>query len=67
MGGEAPDLKDGGECCEARLNKLRDISQGWHDQDTVMIEGRRLLASHRLKYTSSGAQRLEFFLVGMVS
>jgi hypothetical protein len=36
---EAPDLKYGGEWCEENLNKLRTITQGWHDQDDVMIEG----------------------------
>jgi hypothetical protein len=55
---EAPDLKDGGEWCDAHLNKIRTINQGWHDQDDVMIEGRRLLASHRLNYTSQGNQCL---------
>jgi hypothetical protein len=56
---EAPDLKDEGEWCDAHFNKLRDITHGWHEQDDVMIEGRRLLASHHLNYTSQGAQRLE--------
>jgi hypothetical protein len=56
---EAPDLIEGGEWCEARLDKLRTITEGWHDQDLVMIEARRLLASHRLNYTSQGGQRLE--------
>jgi hypothetical protein len=59
---EAPDLKDGGEWREARLNKLRTITQSWYDQDDVMIEGRCLLASHRLNYTSQGAQCLEILL-----
>jgi hypothetical protein len=56
---EAPNLKDGGEWCGACLNKLRTITRGWHGQDDVMIEGRRLLASHRLNYTSKGAQCLD--------
>jgi hypothetical protein len=34
---DAPDLQEGGEWCEARLKKLRTITEGW-----------RLLASHRL-------------------
>jgi hypothetical protein len=58
FGWKAPDLKYGGEWFEARLNKLGNITQGWHDQDDVMIEGRRLLASHNLNYTSLGAERL---------
>jgi hypothetical protein len=52
---EAPDLQEGGKWCEARLNKLRTITEGWHDQDLVMIYARLLLASHRLNYTSQGA------------
>jgi hypothetical protein len=56
---ESPDRKYGGGWWEARLNKLGNINQGWHDHDDVMIEGRRLLASHRLKHTFQGAQRLE--------
>jgi hypothetical protein len=55
----APDLNDGGEWREASLNKLSNIAQVWHDQDDVMLEGRRLLASHHLNYTSQGAQHLE--------
>jgi hypothetical protein len=49
---EAPDLKEGGKWCEARLDKLRKIIEGCHDQDLVIIDARRLLASHRLNYTS---------------
>jgi hypothetical protein len=56
---KAPDLRDGGEWCEARLDKIMTIAEGWHDQDCTMVEGRRLLASHRLNYTSQGAQHLE--------
>jgi hypothetical protein len=56
---EAPDLQEGGEWCEARFDKLRTITEGWHDQDLFMLDARRLLASHRLNYTSQGAHRLE--------
>jgi hypothetical protein len=56
---EDPDLKEGGGWCEARLDKLRTITEVWHDQDLFMIYARRLLASHCLNYTSQGAQRLE--------
>jgi hypothetical protein len=35
------------------------MTEGWHDQYLVMIDARSLLASHRLNYTSQGAQRLE--------
>jgi hypothetical protein len=56
---KAPDLKEGGEWREAGLDKLRTITEGWHDQDLVMIDALRLLASHRLNYTSQGAQRLD--------
>jgi hypothetical protein len=56
---DAPDLQEGGECFEARLDKLRTITEGWHDQRLVMLDARRLLASHRLNYTSQGVQRLE--------
>jgi hypothetical protein len=56
---EAPDLKEIGEWCEARLDKLRTITEGWHDQDLVMIDAWRLLASHRLNYTSQGTHRLD--------
>jgi hypothetical protein len=45
---EAPDLKYGLEWCEARLDNLRTITQGWYDQYDVMVEGRRILVSHRL-------------------
>jgi hypothetical protein len=55
---EAPDLIEGGEWYEALLHKIRTISQGWYDQDAVLLEGRLLLASHRLNYTSQGAQHL---------
>jgi hypothetical protein len=41
------------------LDKLITITEEWHDQDLVMIDARRLLASHRLNYTSQGAQCLE--------
>jgi hypothetical protein len=34
-------------------------SSGWPDQDFDTVEGRRLLASHRLNYTSQGSQCLE--------
>jgi hypothetical protein len=54
-----PDLRDGGEWREAQLDKHRNITEGWHDQDCIMVEGRRLLASHRINYTSQDAQRLE--------
>jgi hypothetical protein len=56
---ESPDLKEVGEWCEARLDKIITITEGWHDQDLVMIDARCLLASHRLNYTSQGAERLE--------
>jgi hypothetical protein len=56
---EAPDLKEGGEWCEARIDKLRAITEGWHDQYLVMMDAHRLLASHRLNYTSQGSQRLD--------
>jgi hypothetical protein len=56
---EAADLQELGYCCEARLNKLRTITEQWHDQYLVTIDARRLLASHRLNYTSQCAQRLE--------
>jgi hypothetical protein len=56
---DAPGLKEGGDWCEAQLEKLRTITEGWHDQYLVMIDARLLLASHRLNYTSQGAQRLE--------
>jgi hypothetical protein len=55
----APDIRDGGGWYEARLDKLMTITHGWHDQDDVILEGRRLLASYRLHYTSQGAQCLE--------
>jgi hypothetical protein len=29
---EAPDLQEGGKWCEARLDKLRTITEGCHDQ-----------------------------------
>jgi hypothetical protein len=53
---EAPDLIEGGYWREAHLHKVRTISQGWHGQDSVLLEGRRLLSSRRLNYTSQGAQ-----------
>jgi hypothetical protein len=56
---EAPDLKEGREWCEARLDKLITITKGCHDQYLVMIDAWRLLASHCLNYTSQGAPRLE--------
>jgi hypothetical protein len=56
---KAPDLIDGGEWCDAWLDKLRTITEGWHDQDCIMVEGRRILASHHLNYTSQGAQHME--------
>jgi hypothetical protein len=56
---DAPDLQEGGEWFEARLDKLRTITEGWRDQNTVIQDARCLLASHRLNYTSQGAQRLE--------
>jgi hypothetical protein len=56
---EAPDLQEGEKWCEARLDKLKTITEGWHDQGLVMMDTRRLLASRRLNYTSQGAQRLE--------
>jgi hypothetical protein len=55
----ALDLQEGGEWCEARLDKLRTITEGWHDQWLVMMDAHHLLASHRLNYTSQGAWRLE--------
>jgi hypothetical protein len=61
---EAPDLKEAGEWCEARLNKLRKITEGWNDHYLVMIDARRLLASHHLNYTFKRAQRLEILLWG---
>jgi hypothetical protein len=56
---DAPDLQDGGEWFEARLDKLRTITEGWRDQKAVMQDARRLLASHRLNYNYQGAHRLE--------
>jgi hypothetical protein len=56
---DAPDLQEGVERFEARLEKLRTITEGWRDQKSVMQDARRLLASHRLNYTSQGAERLE--------
>jgi hypothetical protein len=56
---DAPDLQEGGEWFEARLDKLRTITEGWHDQRLIMMDARRLLASHRLNYTSQGAPRLD--------
>jgi hypothetical protein len=56
---DAPDLQEGGEWFEARLYKLRTITEVWGDQKAVMMDARRLLASHRLNYTSQGAHRLE--------
>jgi hypothetical protein len=55
---KAPDLRDGGEWCEARLDKLRTITEGWYDQDCIMTEARCILASHRLNHTSQCAQLL---------
>jgi hypothetical protein len=57
---EAPDIRYGGELWDSRLDKLGTITHGWHDQDTVILEVRRLLASRRLNYTSQGAQCLNF-------
>jgi hypothetical protein len=34
---KAPDHRYGGEWCEARLNKLRTITEGWHDHDCIMV------------------------------
>jgi hypothetical protein len=45
---DAPDLQEGVERFEARLDKLRTITEGGHDQRLVMLDARRLLASHRL-------------------
>jgi hypothetical protein len=56
---DAPDLQEGGEWFEERLDKLRTITEVWHDQRLVMLDAWRLLASHRLNYTSQGAQRLD--------
>jgi hypothetical protein len=55
---EAPDLKEGVEWCEARLDKLITINEVWHDQYLVMIDAWRILASRRLNYTSQGGQHL---------
>jgi hypothetical protein len=55
------DIKYGGECCEARLDNLRNITEGWHDHDCIMVEGRCLLAFH-LPGRPSGN-----LLVGMAS
>jgi hypothetical protein len=51
-------LQEGGKWCESQLDKLKTIAEGWHDQDSVMMGARRLLASHRLNYTYQGAHRL---------
>jgi hypothetical protein len=56
---EAPDLREGGEWCEARLDKLRATTEGEHDQYFFVIDAQRLLASHHLKYTFQGDQRME--------
>jgi hypothetical protein len=56
---EAPDLRERGEWCESRLDKIRTITEGWHDQYVVVIEARRILASPRLNYTSQDAQLLD--------
>jgi hypothetical protein len=56
---EAPDLKEGEEWCEARLDKRRTITEGWHDQYLVMNDTQRLLASHHLNYTPQGAHCME--------
>jgi hypothetical protein len=56
---DAPDLQEGGKWFEARLDKLRTITEGWHDQRLVMLDTQRILASCRLKYTSQGAQCLD--------
>jgi hypothetical protein len=56
---EAPDLQEGVDWCEARLYKRITITEGCPDQDLVMMDARRLLASHRLNYTSQVAQRVE--------
>jgi hypothetical protein len=39
---KAPDLRDEGKWCEAQLDKLRTITEGWRDQDCIMVEGWRL-------------------------
>jgi hypothetical protein len=46
----ASDLRDGVEWCEARLDKLRTIIEGWHDHDYIMVEAQCLLSSSRLNY-----------------
>jgi hypothetical protein len=56
---DTTDMQEGGEWCEARLDKLKTITKGWHDQRLVMLDAQRLLVSHLLNYTSQGAQRLE--------
>jgi hypothetical protein len=61
---EAPDIQEGGKWREARLDKLRTITEGCHDQDLVMMDVRRLLASRRLNHTSQGFQRLEILWWG---
>jgi hypothetical protein len=60
---EAPDLQEGGEWCEAWLDKIRTITERWYYQYLVMIDARRLLASHRLNYTYQGGHRLEILLL----
>jgi hypothetical protein len=56
---EAPGLKEGGDWCEEPLDKVRTITEGWHDQGLVMNDAQRLLDSHRLNYTSQGAQCMD--------
>jgi hypothetical protein len=56
---DAPDLQEGGKWFETCLDKIRTITEGWRDQKADMQDARHLLASHRLNYTSQGAQRLE--------
>jgi hypothetical protein len=54
-----PDLAEVGTWFQARMRKLRTLSKGWKDREAVLMEGRRLLVSHRLNYTAQGSQRLE--------
>jgi hypothetical protein len=56
---KAHNLRDGVEWREARLGKLRTITEGWHAQGCIMVETRYILAFHRLTYTSQCAQHLE--------
>jgi hypothetical protein len=45
---EADDLVDGGEWCEAQLDIIRTITEGWHDQDYIMVEARLKLVTNEL-------------------